>query len=167
MRQHKRDAKLIKLFIYFICEIKLWKWINLTKCIDTFSWEINSSSASQEILHVLWESKVHFRVHKTRPTIPVLSQMNPVRVLPSYFFKIRSDVVPTAPDFQVVSFLQVPPPNSVCMSRLLHTCSMTHPSHSSRQYRPICLGLLMRLVYYDTVLVVAVVRHWCWFWCQQ
>ena len=42
------------------------------------SWEANMFSASQQIPLILWGSKVHYRIHKSPPPIPVLSQMDPV-----------------------------------------------------------------------------------------
>jgi hypothetical protein len=53
------------------------------------TWEADSHSADQEIPHVLCNPKVHYRVHKTRPLVPILRQMTPAHTTcPIYFLFI-------------------------------------------------------------------------------
>jgi hypothetical protein len=55
-------------------------------------WQANSHSVSWEIKRSSWNSKVHYRVHKTPPVGPVLLQMNPVHTLTSYYYKIHFNI---------------------------------------------------------------------------
>ena len=104
------------------------------------SWEANQFSASQEIPCTLWNLKVHHRIHKCPPPVPILGQLNPVYTPTSHFLKIHLNIIlPSTPRSPKQSlFLRFPYQNPVCLSSPL-SC-MSHTSHYSRFYLPTILG---------------------------
>lgn len=47
----------------------------------------------EKIHRILWDSKVHCRIHNSSPPVPILSQMEALHTLPSWSFKIRFDII--------------------------------------------------------------------------
>jgi hypothetical protein len=44
-------------------------------------WYINTDSASQETLKMLWDPNVHYPFHNSPALIPALDQINPVHIV--------------------------------------------------------------------------------------
>ena len=91
------------------------------------SWEPNRFSASQESPRILWEPKVHYRIQKCPPPVPILSQLDPVHAPTLNFLKVPPNIIlPSTPVSQVVSFPQASPPKpSLSLSSIRPTC----PAH--------------------------------------
>jgi hypothetical protein len=62
------------------------------------SWEGASCAATQEFLKMLQNPTVHYHVHKSPPLVPILSQIDPVHIIPSCLSKIYFNIV-HAPTF--------------------------------------------------------------------
>jgi len=79
-------------------------------------WEANSHSASQKIPRILWNSEVHYRVHKGPPLIRILSYYN---ILPS---------TPRSSEWSLP--FKFSNQNTVCIYHPSDACCMPLLSHS-------------------------------------
>jgi hypothetical protein len=57
--------------------------------------EASSCVTAQEFPNILWNTKIHFRVHKNSPTVPVLTKFNLIHATPSYLSKIHLNNIHT------------------------------------------------------------------------
>ena len=64
------------------------------------SWEAKRFSASPEIPRILWNLKIHYRIHMCPPPVPNLSQLDPVHTPTSHFLNIQLKIIhPSMPGF--------------------------------------------------------------------
>ena len=61
--------------------------------VQSPSWEANWFAASQEILSISRNPKVHYRIHKRPPTVSILGQPNPVHIPTSHLLQIHPNII--------------------------------------------------------------------------
>jgi hypothetical protein len=111
---------------YCLLQLVAHNAILLTYSMERSPSEANRFSASQENLPIIWNPKIHYLIYQSPTTVPILSQINTVHVLP----------VPLLEDLSSHQHLGLPGslfpsgfPSKPCM--LNRTRCMPHPLRSS------------------------------------
>jgi hypothetical protein len=84
-------------------------------------WETANCAATQELPSILWNRKIHYRVHNSPPLVPKLNQINPIHIILSYLSKIHFNIIHTPTSsysqwsllaFPSISYMHSSSPNS-------------------------------------------------------
>jgi hypothetical protein len=116
--------------IFVICH---WKGSSISQIFThslmelSPSWEAANCAATLELPSVLWNPKVHYRIHKSPPLVPILSQIDPVHIIASYLrsILILSTHVRLGLPSGFFPYHQYP----IRTHLLPHSCYMPCPSH--------------------------------------
>jgi hypothetical protein len=104
--------------------------------------------ASQEIPRILWNPKVHYRIHKCPPPVSILSQLNQVHTPTSHFLKIHLNIIllsiPGSPPWSLSFRFSHKKPCKA--SPLPHPSYMPRPSHYSWFYHRHNSGLVVQIM---------------------
>jgi hypothetical protein len=55
--------------------------------------EAANCAATRELPSSLWNPEIHHRIHICPPSVPILSQIDPIHTIPSYLSKIHFNIV--------------------------------------------------------------------------
>ena len=129
---------------WHVCDLNWTHRVNT----DTYSveqnpsWEANRLLASQEFPHILWDPKVHYRIHNCPSPVLILSQIVPIHIPTSHFLKIHFCIIfpstPGSPKWSLSFRFHHQYP--LYASPLPHTRYMSRLSHYSRFYHSNNIG---------------------------
>jgi hypothetical protein len=93
------------------------------------SWEAANCAATQELPSIVWNSMVHYRVHKSPPLVPILSQKNPILTIPSCHSKIHFNIVHPPTLWSPNGLILYGIPANILYAFLVSPIRATSPTH--------------------------------------
>jgi len=100
------------------------------------SWEVNSTSASQEHPHILQNPNFNYHVHNSPPLNPILGNSNPVHNLPICSFKTNFNIIlpSTTRSCKWSLYLKFSHHNHTCTSSAVYVLHALLPNLTSTSY---------------------------------
>jgi hypothetical protein len=119
------------LYVHIYLLLKVNRFHSFTHGAEPFlgSCQLYSHSRTSS---VLWNPKVHYRVHRSPPLVPILSQIDPIHTILSYLSKIYCNNVhpPTSWSSQWSLSFWISHQYSICITLLPYSYYMPYPFQS-------------------------------------
>ena len=105
------------------------------------SWEATRSTATSEIIRILWNPKIQYRIYQRPPLVPNLSQSNSVYDATFYFLKTHFNRIVASTLTSSKWYLSIVSPNQNSLCTSTFPISATYPAHF------ILLYLITRMIF--------------------
>jgi hypothetical protein len=114
------------------------------------SWEAASCSATQEFINITWNPKLHYRVYRNPPLVPILSQINALHNTQSYLSKICFNIMSNLRFGLLSGPFPSGFPTNILYAFLVSPIRATCPAHSKYTWRRVQVMKLLIMQFSPT-----------------